>query len=151
MYDIVQYIVLKIHAGNSNTTALFYILAPKCNSNPSCSLWIFLNCFLKPWKKKRKKNPLNLIKKKIVALLRAVASVLFWNIYALFKTRAWFPHRQNKEAGGWLTVEFIRLVNWVLIWPTIHLLQTLFKCKVILWSCFSFCFICVNIKPYELP
>lgn len=39
----------------------------------------------------------------------------------------------------------------VLIWPTIHLLQILFKCKVILWSCFSFCFICVNIMPYELP
>lgn len=63
----------------------------------------------------------------------------------------WFPHRQNKAAGEWLTVEFICLVNWVLIWPPIHLLQILFKCKVILWSCFSFCFICVNIMPYELP
>lgn len=74
-----------------------------------------------------------------------IISMLYW------EPELWFPHRQNKEAGGWLTVEFICLVNWVLIWPTIHLLQILFKCKVILWSCFSFWFICVNIMPYELP
>lgn len=47
--------------------------------------------------------------------------------------------------------EFICLVEWVLIWPAIHLLQLLLEWKVILQSCFSFCFICVNVIPYELP
>lgn len=48
-------------------------------------------------------------------------------------------------------LEFICLVECVLIWPAIHLLQLLLEWKVIVWSWFSFCFICVNVIPYELP
>lgn len=47
--------------------------------------------------------------------------------------------------------EFISLVECVLIWYEIHLLQLLLEWKVIVWSWFSFCFICVNVIPYELP
>ena len=129
-------------------TALhFYILSSKCSSNHVSSLWIFLNLLLpKALKQKHHK-----VRKKLWLCFELLPLFCFEISVLHLKLELWFPPRQNKEAGGWLTVEFICLVNCVLIWPTIHLLQILFKCKVILWSCFSFCFICVNIMPYELP
>lgn len=75
-------------------------------------------------------------------------SVLF-RVEVFFELKLLFPHRVRENHTP--CFEFVCPVECVLIWPAIHLLQLLLQWKVILWSWFSFYFICVNVIPYELP